>query len=568
MEKAPETERFIPEKPGLRYIEKTLFLLKENVMPDGEKIDWKDLNKKIGKWESGLELSDQIREVVREYILSNFPKIKKEISSIEDLPDAKMLNALSNGWFEELGEEIGGTRREVLLAVLAHITKKIETGIYKKVFKGASEEDFQKLGIPSNMRELLIETLDVAAKSDPLFIRFLAYSQIAPKPPKGDSPVAPRGMDGQPHTFPDLFPHETGYISKKLAAISKNNADWKDEPGSGEFVEYLKHLSDFFNEKNPEKAKTFHAQIEASYIELVGSDFPVIIVPPLEGYYIPPYLDPELKVAIRTSESRSKDKSALPFQIDLAKKIDLLGVGQFSDEIKKKLIRNYIAIGDFGAALTFNAIAQEDPIIGMYLNTQIRADKDAKDLFVHINNAENSFALNSDDEIIEMFRNDTVLHELSHSVYNNKTDEAKRLGPNQESIIAEVSADSIHRGVAKEMIRDKTIPLTEEQYINLAFVTQISVIENSDPEDEYYKASVFVLNGLFEKGIAEFDGSKVNIKDKDAVFEYFKNNAKKIISLYEDPSMTPSKAKKWLKTNCTAGAKLQEWIDFVKSNNK
>src|SRR3989338_619640 len=564
MENVPKIERFLPEKPGLRYIEKTLSLLKDNVGPDGEKIDLKDLNKKVEHWDSGLELSSQIRDIVREYILSNFPKIKEEIPSIADLPDAKMLNALSNGWFEELGEEIGGTRREVLLAVLAHITKKIETGIYKKVIKSGGEKDFQKLGIPENMRELLLDTIEAYAKSDPLFIRFLAYSYLSPTPPKDDNPVAPRCMDGRPHTFSDLFPHETGYISKKLATITKNNEPWKNESGADEFSEYLKNLSDFFNEKNPDKAKDLHEKLTNAYEKLCTTDFPIIIVPPLEGFYNPPYLDPELKVAIRTPESRSKDEKFRPFQAALAEKIDLLGVSQFSNAMNNKLIRNYIAIGDFGAALTFNAIAQEDPIIAIYLNTQIRADKDSKDLFRYINNAEQSFTINTDDEIIEMFRNDTVLHELSHSVYNFKTPEAKRLGPDQESVIAEVSADSIHRGVAKEMILNKTISLTEEKYIDLAVASQLSVIENSDPGDEYYKASVFVLNGMFEKGIAKFDGSKINIRNNDAVFEYFKKNAREIISLYEDASMNPEKAKKWLVANCTAGKKLQTLIDFIK----
>lgn len=564
MEKPPETDKYLPEKPGLRYIEKTLTLLRDNVMPDGEKINWKDLNKKVKDWDSGLELSFQIRDIVREYILSNFPKIKEEIPSIEDLPDSKMLNALSNGWFEELGEEIGGTRQEVLLAVLAHVTKKIETGIYKKVLKGADEKDFKKLGIPQNMQGLLLDTIEASVKSDPLFIRFLAYSQLAPTPPENANPVAPLGEDGVPHTFSQLFPHETSYISKKLGAIMKNGGEWKNEPGAGEFSEYLKNLSEFFNEKNPDKAKELHEKIIGAYAALIASDFPIIIVPPLEGYYIPPYLDPELKVVIRTPESKLEDEKFRLMQENLADKLDLLGVEQFSEHMKNKAVRSYISIGSYGAGLTFNAIAQEDPSIALYLNEEIIADKDVKNFFELINNSEEAFKSASDKEIEGMFRDDTILHELSHSVFNFKTPEAKRLGPDQESVIAEVSADSIHRGVAKELIKEKKIAFTEEQYAAVTIAMPLSVIENSGPGDEYYKASVFVLNGLFEKGITKFDGSKINLENNNLLFKYFKDNAEEIISLYEDISMNPEKAKIWVKKKCTAGAKLQKLIDFIK----
>ncbi len=563
-EKMPDAEKIIPEKPGLRYIEKTLSLLRADAGPDGEKIDWKNLNKKVGPWNSGLELSDQIRDIVREYILSNFPKIKEEIPSIEDLPDQKMLNALSNGWFEELGEEIGGTRRQVLMAVLAHITKKIETGIYKKVLKGADENDFQKLGMPPNMRELLLDTVETSSKSDPLFIRFLAYSQLAPTPPGDANPVAPLGEDGKPHAFPELFPHETLYISKKLEAICKNDETWRKEPGAGEFSSYLKILSRFFAEKDPAKAKILHDKIVETYIELIASDFPIIIVPPLDGYYIPPYLDPELRVVIRTPESRPEDEKFQTMKEALADKLDALGVGQFSENMRQKIVRSYISIGSYGAGLTFNAIAQNDPTIALYLNEQIRADKDAKRFFSLMHNSEKTFETVSDKETAAMLRNDTILHELSHSVYHVKTPEAKRLGPDQESVIAEVSADSIHRGLAAELIREKTLPYTEDQYAGITISVPLSVIESSDPDDEYYKASVFVLNGMFEKGIATFDGHKISVENNHALFDYLKNNAKETISLYEDPSMSPAKAKKWIKTHCVAGPKLRELVNFLK----
>ena len=97
MEKVLKTEKLIPPKPHLRYVEKTISLLESDIGPDGEKINWKNLYEKVGPWNSGLELSDEIRDIVREYLLSKFPKIKEKIPSIEDLPDPELLNALSYG---------------------------------------------------------------------------------------------------------------------------------------------------------------------------------------------------------------------------------------------------------------------------------------------------------------------------------------------------------------------------------------------------------------------------------------------------------------------------------------
>ncbi|OGN10109.1 MAG: hypothetical protein A3J46_06850 [Candidatus Yanofskybacteria bacterium RIFCSPHIGHO2_02_FULL_41_11] len=96
-EQPKKEERPIPSRPKLRYIEKTISLLESDIGPDGREINWKDVYEKVGPWNSGLELSNEIRDVVREYLLSKFPKIKEKIPSIEDLPGPELLNALSYG---------------------------------------------------------------------------------------------------------------------------------------------------------------------------------------------------------------------------------------------------------------------------------------------------------------------------------------------------------------------------------------------------------------------------------------------------------------------------------------
>lgn len=95
----------------------------------------------------------------------------------------------------------------------------------------------------------------------------------------------------------------------------------------------------------------------------------------------------------------------------------------------------------------------------------------------------------------------------------------------------------------------------------------LQVIKERDPNNEYFKAATYVLNGMLEYGLINFDGSKIKVKNIDAIFNYLKENAKKVIALYEDSKMTEQKASKWVKENCTAGEKLQKLIDFVKTKN-
>lgn len=164
-----------------------------------------------------------------------------------------------------------------------------------------------------------------------------------------------------------------------------------------------------------------------------------------------------------------------------------------------------------------------------------------------------------------MSRVDTMLHEFSHKVYgDNEAPEAKRLGAEFTMSIKEVTAESIHRGLSRELIKNGSLLCTEEQYIAQSIGMALQSIDGNTPDDEYFKADTFVLNGLFEKGIAEWNGEKIVVKYKDAFFQYYKNNTKEIIALYEDKEMTPAKAKKWITEKCTAGTELQKVIDHLK----
>jgi len=562
-------EKILPATPHLRYIEKTLALLGTETDEAGNETNWKNLSEKVPPWASGVELNANIRKVVHEYLLSKLPALKEKIPFMETLPEDKTIEALGDGWFESIGEEVEGKRKQVLLSVFSHMVKKIETRIYKQILQKAGPEEMENLGLPENLRDLTVDCLDACVKSDPLFIRFLAYSQLAPTPPEDAKKTNPIDQNGVPRTFAELFPHETQFIEAKLSTLSQNDEAWKNEPGADIFREYTNLLGKFYGEKDPEKTEALHQAVLEKYNDLVGSEFPITIIPPTEGYYKPPYLDPELRVVIRTKESKEEEESFRGLQTSLAEKLDSIGAGEFKEDMKKRLIRNYISIGAYGVNTTFVAAAQSNPAIALYLDEQIRAyDVNLQKLLPLVDGSEKAFADTPPEVVEKMSRNDTMLHELSHSAYWGKRPETERLGAESAVTIAEVCAESIHRGLAKEMIADKTLPYTEEQYISESIGMALQSMKDSNPSDEYFKADAFVLNGLFEKGIAEFKDGKIHITDNVAFFEYYKNNAKEIIALYQDETMTPIKAKKWLSEKCVTGPKLQEFLDFLKKEEK
>ena len=568
-------EKIIPATPHLRYIEKTLALLAPETDENGVETNWKNLSEKVGPWNSGLELNNEIRRVVREYALSKFPAIKEKIPAIAELPDKELLDALSNGWFEGLGEEIGGKRREVLVSVLAHITRKIETRLYKQVIQKAGAEELGKLGLNENLRTLATDCLDASVKADPLFIRFLAYTQLAPETPENAEPTNPIGPDEKPHTFSELFPHETQFIEAKLSAIGKNNELWKNEPGAKEFSEYVMILSEYIGEKDPAKTEDLREKALDKFNDLTNTEFPINIISPIggyenvEGYYKPPYLDPELRVVVRTADSKKQEEPFRLLQKSLADNLVHLDIPQFTEKMKKPTIRNYISMGSYGVNLTFAAAAQSDPAIIMFMDEEIRSyDKNLKKFLPLVAGSEKAFDGISAEQIEEISRTDTELHEFSHSVYPGLTPEAERLGPEQQMIAGEVMGESIHRGLTKELLASGALPYTEDQFICKSIGMALQSIEGNTPDDEYFQADTFVLNGLFEKGIAEWNGEKIVVKDKEAFFQYCKDNAKEIIALYEDPEMNPAKAKKWIAEKCTPGAKLQSVIDYLKKQKE
>ena len=155
------------------------------------------------------------------------------IDPFSEISDTQLLNALVHNWGEQLGDDIAGTRAEVLSAVMAHVVKRIETQVYCKTLEKADAEALEKLNLDEETCALLIDVLKTCVKADPLFIRFLAYSQLSGKPGEGASPVALHipGKE-KAYTIASLFPKETKFLANELARIAVAGENkWTDKQG-------------------------------------------------------------------------------------------------------------------------------------------------------------------------------------------------------------------------------------------------------------------------------------------------------------------------------------------------
>lgn len=530
-------EKMIPKNPRLRNIFKVLRLLHSEELPSGERVDRRELPEKVKSWENGMELSDNIREVVRDYVAKKIPGFKERVPSIDDLPDRKLLDALANNWFEEIGDEVSGQRREVFLALSAHMVNHIENKVYEKVLEKSSEQDLAKLNLTPELRDLTIKLLQVSEKADPLFIRFLAASQLTPEPPRGAKPLAMKmAGDKNKYTPATLFPHETRFISRGFSEISTQEMDWQKYPGGEIFRDYIKTLGELYKEADPTKIGECQERVEKLYEETVKSGFPIIVTSAMEGYYKPPYLDPELRVSILTPEAQKEEDFFRKTQLAMSESLGVLGITKtkIKEDLKNRFIRNVVSVGSCGVDLTFTAVAQEEPAILTFLNEQSRAyDKPFLMWTNLISNSEAEFSGLDEKQKTELMgklsRLNTVMHELSHSVFTEKSTRVKHMSEEEKNAFMETSAEIIYRGMIPKMIEKGGMPGTKEQW---AIATLTSSLQQMvDEEDsEYRQASIYALNRLFESGIVEFLNGQLVINNFDEYYKIHKELAKNLIN--------------------------------------
>jgi hypothetical protein len=559
-----ESGKLIPSEPRLRGMDKILTILESEQLPNGEMINWKQLRERVKPYHSMMEFSDNIREAVLEYVAAKIPKFKEAIPAIDDLDDKALLDALANNWFEEI-EDVEGQRREVLLAVAAHVVKRIETLTERKLLGQASQEKLGELGIDPAARDLLVDMLEIGAKSDPLFVRFLAYAQLSGKPPVE---ALPTGLhipgDAAPHTFAEIFPHETRFIARRLSEVAEKDAAWKQLPGAPEFGKYIEKLSELYSCTDVRLAPSLQKETLECYAAVLATDFPVLATGATEGYYKEPYLDPELKISVSTPETKKEEKDFKGARDLMADNLDEIGAQRFSDSVKEKNVKSSIVLGGFGVNLSFSAVAQETPVNLLFLNEQIRTYDSRFVGFVEKLVDIPAGLAGRELGLEAMSRMSTMLHEFSHPIHPSDSAEGERLGRKPATVIDEVKAETLWRAVMPRMV-EQGFKGTSEEWMVAMLAGSLMLVKDQPEDDPYYAAGVYCLNDLFEKGIAKFKNNKISVADTGAYYTAMKAAAMEISALYEDETMTERKAVIWIKKCCTPNPALARCIAFLKA---
>lgn len=567
-------EKFIESEPSLRGMDKILTLLQPEVDEEGEVFEWKEVSKQVKPYGNMLEFTDNVREAVRAYTERKIPALKEAIPSISELDDDALLNALTNNWFEEIGE-VEGQRREVLLTVAAHIVKRVESLAERKILSEGDEKELKKLGLNPSLRDLVVDLMKVSEKADAWFVRFLAYSRLSGKAPDSTKATSLYNPDDEKsHTMAEMFPHEAQFMAKGLATIAEKESDWRKQPGGEAFAKYLEALAQFFAATKISDAARLQKEVTRCYEEVLETDFPVnftsIAGKSVEGYFKPPYLDPELRVAISVEETKTEEEEFKKARDLLAESLGEIDAQDSAGNVLKGEAKSFIVLGAFGSNLSFDTVAQEEPGYAMYLNHQIRAyDGDFRALLPIIKGGTEAFVGLSESErhdiLGRLSRMTTMFHEFSHPVEQGDSKGAKRMGETPLTTVEEVKAEALWKALVPAMI-EKGLWGTEEQWATAQLISSSLVLKEEDQGDYYFDAAAFNLNDLFKQGIVRFENGTIEITNMDAYFAAVKEQALEVISLYRDKEMTERKAKDWIKNRCTADKKLKQYIKFLKAS--
>ncbi len=556
IESKPE-EKLIQSKPELRNIYKTLDLLEGYT-------EWKkDLPEKIGPWEDSLELFDNVQKAVLEQVKDKVLTFKDKIPAISEISEEDITDALVNNWFEGV-PETEGQRREVLLMVAAHVIKHMETSAYQEIIANASENELEKLGLNSELRDVATKTLDASMRVDNLFIRSSAFSGLSPKAPE-QATLSHFYLpsDKNPHTINELFPRDTQYISRKFKEISEMPVDWKRIPGGETFKEYSNALSIAYQEKDVDKIDACYEKVNELYGKSALSDFPVLIVPPEYTWtYSPPYHQQELRVCLKDKNCIEKEKNILSIQKTMAEALKKNDYPELGKTVEEKKIKVVNSTGDYGVNLSAKAIAQEgDPIIIIYLGEQKKVYRKMLE--------DKNFKIEGMDEKRgeEINFLTTALHELGHC-HKNEDPALERFGEEAKIIIEDAKAEQIYRWLMPQMIKQGSIDEDRKQLAIGMVENSLEWIFDSPEDDPYYSAAIYTLNKLVEQKIVDFDfkTGTASIKDVDGFYKANKELSKNVLGLYKDESMNEKKAAKWVKQNCSPNKTVQKISDFVKKD--
>ncbi len=134
----------------------------------------------------------------------------------------------------------------------------------------------------------------------------MAFGQLSDNPPEDATATSIYLPDNQvtgkfsgeesPKTFSELFPKESHFVSRKLAALAQTaerdaelrqhdpstvteqttSKDWQKEPGGELFRQYLQELSKLYNEKDPVKMAELQKSVNTLYADTLRADFPIM----------------------------------------------------------------------------------------------------------------------------------------------------------------------------------------------------------------------------------------------------------------------------------------------------
>lgn len=612
--------------PQLPEIYKTLRLLKSVKAIDGTGQEAErshlELYKDVAPYTSAVELSDNVRQAVIEFVKQNYPAFRSAmrqsaraenstpgVHAISTMDDETLTKALANNFFDEIPETMKGTPRELLLTVTAHVVKRLETKTYQSVLTRAGDQELETLGLTPPLRDLVVSLLDVSLKSDPLFIRISAFGQATGEQPEGASAFGMVLPDREgTHTLVTAFPKETGFIAKRLGAIATNNEAWQTDPEGSYtpeeaqlFAEYLSVLSQFYLETDPGKAQALHQTISELFEKLARTDFPVFMLPATESYHVKPYLDPELSVYLASADSKPQEALYEETKNAMADSLGVIGQEQFSPALRQTMMRQFVTFGSHGFNLIFRQAAQELPIGLIFADEQARQmDRDFAPYLSMISNFEeaskpmadmdanfpkfaamlkeaepNAFDAMTNDEkrtrfIEYMCRMSTVFHELSHPVYLDGCAESQHIGDEPLEAIDEAKADTIYRPLLPEIIARGGIEGSPELWACGSLAASLQVLRDNSPGDPYFMSNTYAINDLFAP---QPDGSPpvvvttehgLMINDTDAYYHTAKASADRLLKeTYENPAMRPAEAEKWIEKYCEPNPELGQAIKKV-----
>ncbi len=549
-------------EPRLRSLLSTLELLSPN---EGQ-TPWKDLYKDIGEGHEGLEVADRIRDLTYNYIAQKIPVLQEKIPQFKDISEKQLCEAIVHNWFEEVSN-LEGTRTELLLTVAASVVKRIETFTYKQYIQAASVEDLKRLGLSEETRTLAVDLLDITQKTNPLYIRYAAYAGFSEKPGSDATTTGMMVPGGEVSmTAAALFPHETQFIGGRLRILSENSQAWESIPGAHIFKEYLICLSNFYKEADPLRAKEFAIKGEELFLELTQNKFPIYIIHTTEGSLKEPYIDPELRLGLWSEDMKIEEGIFKRARDPMADSLGVIGADQFSEELRKRPVRSLLAIGNFGAGLTSNAVAQEDPVSLIYLNDQIRTyDREFYKFGQFVLDAENKEMFPAAGLLAERIsRMCTVLHENGHALFPNSSSEASRMGLKARGVIDEVKAEVVYRALVPELIERGGVEGSHKEWAMGMLGRVLQQLRDQPEGDFYFYDATYILNCLIESGAVTFREDKLYIENTELYYETLKIAAREVLKLYEDQSMNDRKAQLWIQKRCKANAVVTQVTKFIK----